>query len=49
MTNRVRPSQKYLGCVLPLAIVAVALIPETAAGQVQPALANIPSCVPAHV
>ena len=45
MTHRFRMSKRYLGCVLPLAIVAVALIPGTAAGQVHPAVANVPSCV----
>ena len=45
MTHRFRRSKRYLGCVLPLAIVAVALIPGTAAGQVHPAVANVPSCV----
>ena len=44
MTNRFRTSKRCLGCVLPLAIAVVVLIPETAAGQVRPAAAQALPC-----
>ena len=44
MTNRFCPPQRYLSCVLPLVIVAVALIPETAAAQAQQAAPHGRSC-----
>ena len=48
MSNRSRAPQGYFGCVLAVAIVAMSLIPATAAAQTQEAEAKASSCKKSH-
>ena len=48
MTNRFRSPQARPGCALAVAIVAVVLIPATAAAQTRQAAAQAPSCANSH-